>query len=83
MRQNCKNRIIDLIKTIKNLEVNRKCTEAMMIVDETTGPILNSIIHYFKHLGVKNITKISLKKKVETNCIGVYYVTPSSLKLIA
>lgn len=35
----------------------------MLIVDETTASALSSVVYYFFPLGVKNITKISLKKK--------------------
>lgn len=35
----------------------------MLIVDEHTSPLLSSVVYYFFALGVKNITKITLKKK--------------------
>jgi lipid A disaccharide synthetase len=44
--------------------------------------LLSSVVYYFFALGVKNITKIKLKKKPEPNCIGIYYLSPISLKLI-
>lgn len=35
----------------------------MLIVDDITSPLLMSVVYYFNILGVKNITKINLKKK--------------------
>jgi hypothetical protein len=55
----------------------------MLVVDELTSSLLSSVVYYFFALGVKNITKITLKKKPEHSCIGIYYLSPKSLKLIA
>ncbi len=63
MKQNCRNKIINLIKQIKNLPVNSKCIDVMLITDEDTGKLLASIVVDFFLLGVKNITKVNLKKK--------------------
>ena len=63
MRQNCKKRIVNLIKEIKGINANKNCTDMMLIIDEFTTPLLSSIVVEFFSLGVKNITKVSLKKK--------------------
>jgi hypothetical protein len=44
MRQNCKKRIVNLIKEIKGIEANKKCADMMLIIDEFTTPLLNSIV---------------------------------------
>lgn len=79
MYQNCKNKVITLIKEIRKLEVNQKCPDVMLILDEITTPLLSAIVPEFLSLGVKNVTKVNLVKKPFPTYAGIYYISKQSL----
>ena len=54
----------------------------MLIIDDRTKEILTSLVSDFFSLGVKNITKISLKKKPEPNNLGIYFICEESLPFL-
>ena len=54
----------------------------MLIIDEFTTPLLSSIVVEFFSLGVKNITKVSLKKKPEPKFAGLYFISEQSISTI-
>jgi hypothetical protein len=61
------------------MEVNQKCADLMLILDETTQHILSSVVQEFLALGVKNVTRASLIKKPLPNYVGLYFISKESL----
>ena len=54
----------------------------MLILDDTTSPILSAIVPEFLSLGVKNVTKASLVKKPYPNFVGIYFISKESLPCV-
>ena len=62
--------------------MNKKCPGSVLILDEITTPLLSSAVSEFMSLGVKDITKATLKKKPCPTYAGIYYISHLSLPLL-